>query len=113
MSDLAEALGLKPAKPKSVKRVKSVPFVYSVGDKRIVRPNTLTDVAYSESYMKQFDTLFNRIGTTIVKHMTETSEGAQYNEYANNVIETYDAHYFTIRDKLIESLKKNQMDMLD
>lgn len=107
MTDLALALGLEDPKPKTVKRVKTTPFIYNVDDKRIHRP-LLPPVRfkYDNSYMKQFFDLFNRIGTSIQLH--STSEGEEFNAYANQLIEAYDLHYFEIRDKLIESLKNHK-----
>jgi hypothetical protein len=111
MSNLAIALGLDDPKPK--KRVKTTPFVYTVDDKVIKRPNYL-DIKYNKSYMKEFESLFNRIGISLNEHAN--ADAKEFNVYANNLVEAYDYHYFTIRDKLVEFLKnqpKNEMEMLD
>ena len=113
MSDLALALGLADPKPKSVKRVKTTPFVYNVDDKIIKRPNYL-EIKYNKTYTKEFEVLFNRIGTSLNEHAN--ADAKEFNVYANNLVEAYDYHYFTVRDKLIDFLKnnqKNEMEMLD
>jgi hypothetical protein len=105
MSSLANALDITIPKKVVKKREKEVPFIYTTSDTRITRPAYM-DITFKSPYKREFEELFTRVDNGLVGFADKSNN--EYNQYANNLVEAYDAHYFTMRDQLIQHLMKNK-----